>query len=153
MSPISQLGHDTIQSMEPNTTGEPDSDFRRAVSPINKMGSQDNFAMSYNYKNHMDTPEQMANYTNNNNIMKMDNEALMLSQHLASSKSDLLQENHFASPYNAQQSMMNSEQPTQSKVASGQYKDNYETTFDLDGNVETKSICSAKSGGSGHENR
>ncbi|XP_045486498.1 afadin isoform X2 [Pieris rapae] len=33
------------------------------------------------------------------------------------------------------------------------YKDNYETTFDLDGNVETKSICSAKSGGSGHENR
>lgn len=33
------------------------------------------------------------------------------------------------------------------------YKDNYETTFDLEGNVETKSICSAKSGGSGHENR
>ncbi|VVC92346.1 unnamed protein product [Leptidea sinapis] len=33
------------------------------------------------------------------------------------------------------------------------YKDNYETTFDLDGNVETKSICSAKSGGSGHDNR
>lgn len=40
-----------------------------------------------------------------------------------------------------------------SKNNSSQYKDNYETTFDLDGNVETKSICSAKSGGSGHENR
>ncbi|XP_041976702.1 uncharacterized protein LOC121731364 [Aricia agestis] len=33
------------------------------------------------------------------------------------------------------------------------FKDNYETTFDIDGNVETKSTCSTRSGGSGNDNR
>ncbi|CAG4937007.1 unnamed protein product [Colias eurytheme] len=74
----------------------------------------------------------------NNNTLKLDNESLVASD----SKDEYVRDEH---------SNVYAEQD-QSRTHS-QYKDNYETTFDLDGNVETKSICSAKSGGSGHENR
>lgn len=133
------------------------SDFQRAMSPIlssNKMGSQDNFGMAYN-KNSIDTADALSGYiNNNNNNVKMEDESLIMSQHLANSKSDLLQDSQFNLPYNGinsvQNSTSNKEQP--GKMSNNQCKDNYETTFDLDGNVETKSICSAKSGGSGHDN-
>lgn len=145
-------------SMDPNgvnSTGG--SDFQRTMSPIlssNKIGSQDNFAMSYP-KNNMDASDALSGYmNNNNNNVKMDDESLMMSQHLANSKTDLLQDAQFSSPYNGISNAQNlSTKDQTNKTPNNQCKDNYETTFDLDGNVETKSICSAKSGGSGHDNR
>lgn len=68
----------------------------------------------------------------NNNTLKLDNDSVL--SH--ASKDDYLRDDH-----------------TPHRNNNSHYKDNYETTFDLDGNVETKSICSAKSGGSGHDNR
>lgn len=67
-------------------------------------------------------------------------------------------DNYFASHFNEMGNPQNSgsnkdDQSSASKNYSAEYKDNYETTFDLDGNVETKSVCSIKSGGSGSENR
>lgn len=84
----------------------------------------------------------------NNNTLKLDNESLMMSQHL-DSKEEYIRDDHTGSVYNDQD--QNSNAPN--RTANSQYKDNYETTFDLEGNVETKSICSAKSGGSGHDSR
>ncbi|CAK1553482.1 unnamed protein product [Leptosia nina] len=78
----------------------------------------------------------------NNNTLKLDNESLMMSPHMNDSKDDYIRDEH---------SVYNEQEPN--RGPNSQYKDNYETTFDLDGNVETKSICSAKSGGSGQENR
>lgn len=148
----SQIMHSTLDGMQ---NSEPSginstttSDLQRAMSPIgsNKISSQDIFSYG---KNHIDSvSDSISGYHNNNNNSKMDSESLALSQHLTNSKADLLQDNNFSSPYN---DSVAKEQ--QSKANGGQFKDNYETTFDLDGNVETKSICSAKSGGSGHENR
>lgn len=80
----------------------------------------------------------------NNNTLKLDNESLMMSQQL-DSKDELARDEHSESIYD--------QSAPGNRTASSHYKDNYETTFDLDGNVETKSICSAKSGGSGHDNR
>lgn len=79
----------------------------------------------------------------NNNTLKLDNESLVMS-HL-DSKEEHPRDEHPDSVYE--------QGAPGNRTASSHYKDNYETTFDLDGNVETKSICSAKSGGSGHDNR
>lgn len=87
---------------------------------------------------------------NNNNTLKLDNESLIMSQHLNDTKDDYVKDEHSSSVYNDQDQSSNVNRTSNSAQ---QYKDNYETTFDLDGNVETKSICSAKSGGSGHDNR
>lgn len=86
----------------------------------------------------------------NNNTLKLDNESLIMSQHLNDTKDDYGKDDHTGSVYNDQDQSSNVNRTSNSVQ---QYKDNYETTFDLDGNVETKSICSAKSGGSGHDNR
>lgn len=84
----------------------------------------------------------------NNNTLKLDNESLMMSQQVIGSGDDYPPDEQSGSVYNDQEQNV-----TPNRTANSQYKDNYETTFDLDGNVETKSICSAKSGGSGHDNR
>lgn len=86
----------------------------------------------------------------NNNTLKLDNESLIMSQHLNDTKDDYVKDDHTSSVYNDQDQSSNVNRTSNSVQ---QYKDNYETTFDLDGNVETKSICSAKSGGSGHDTR
>lgn len=84
----------------------------------------------------------------NNNTLKLDNESLMMSQQVIGNAEDYIGDDHTGSVYNDQEP-----NATPNRTNNSQYKDNYETTFDLDGNVETKSICSAKSGGSGHDNR
>lgn len=104
-------------------------EYHRTVSPV----SNDHYYRDSN---------EITPY-NNNNTLKLDNESLMMSQHLTDSKDE-----HTGSIYNDHDQSTNA-----NRTGNSQYKDNYETTFDLDGNVETKSICSAKSGGSGHENR
>lgn len=104
-----------------------DAEYHRTVSPV----SQDTY-----YRDADNLPY-------NNNTLKLDNESLMMS-HLAESKDEDTRDEHSA--YTDQEQSAN-------RTAGSHYKDNYETTFDLEGNVETKSICSAKSGGSGHDNR
>nr|XP_032511319.1 uncharacterized protein LOC116765828 isoform X2 [Danaus plexippus plexippus] len=79
-------------------------------------------------------------YPYNNNTLKNDNDSLLMT-HL--DNKDEYGNEQTGSLYN---------QDT-NRGSNTHYKDNYETTFDLDGNVETKSICSAKSGGSGHDTR
>lgn len=133
MSPTSLSSHqpDPLDS-NANTTEE----YPRTMSPV----SHD----TYGYRDANDT---ITPY--NNNTLKLDNESLMMSQHLNESKDDYIRDirdDHSGSVYNDQDQSAN-------RTANSQYKDNYETTFDLEGNVETKSICSAKSGGSGHDNR
>lgn len=131
MSPTSMTSHQ--QDLDPNAN--PD-EYPRTVSPV----SHDTYA----YREGADVTPY------NNNTLKLDNESLMMSQHLNESKDDYIRDmrdEHSGSVYNDQ------DQSTINRTANSQYKDNYETTFDLEGNVETKSICSAKSGGSGHDNR
>lgn len=131
MSPTSMVSHQP-DPLDPKANAE---DYPRAMSPV----SHD--AYTYNAN------DTVAPY--NNNTLKLDNESLMMSQHLNDSKDDYIRDirdEHSSSVYNDQDQSVN-------RTANSQYKDNYETTFDLDGNVETKSICSAKSGGSGHDNR
>ncbi|XP_053603121.1 afadin isoform X2 [Plodia interpunctella] len=124
LSPTSMTSHqpDLVDS-NANTTN--DTDYNRTMSPVSHDA----------YYNQNDTPY-------NNNTLKLDNESLMMSQHLNDTKDD----------YREEQSMYNEQEQAQNRTTGSQYKDNYETTFDLEGNVETKSICSAKSGGSGHDN-
>ncbi|XP_023941942.2 afadin isoform X3 [Bicyclus anynana] len=128
MSPTSLASHqpDALDA-NANVTD----DYPRAVSPA-----------SHDYAYNADSSH--APY--NNNTLKLDNESLMMSQHLNDSKGDYIRDEHSGSVYEQEHS-------APGRGPSAQYKDNYETTFDLDGNVETKSICSAKSGGSGHDNR
>lgn len=111
MSPTSLASHHP-DPLDPNANVA-DPDYPRPGSPA----SHDHYDPPYN-----------------NNTLKLDNESLMMSQHLSDSKDEYMRDE-------LEQS------------APAPYKDNYETTFDLDGNVETKSICSAKSGGSGQDNR
>lgn len=130
-SPTSMASHQP-DPLDPNANSE---DYTRAMSPV----SQDAYAYNAN--------DTVTPY--NNNTLKLDNESLMMSQHLNESKDDYIRDvrdEHSGSVYNDQDQSVN-------RTVNSQYKDNYETTFDLDGNVETKSICSAKSGGSGHDNR
>ncbi|XP_063621127.1 afadin isoform X2 [Cydia splendana] len=93
------------------------------------------------YSPYRDANDTLTPY--NNNTLKLDNDSVV--SHLNDSKEDYLRDDHTPSIYDQDHS--------QNRTNNSQYKDNYETTFDLDGNVETKSICSAKSGGSGHDNR
>lgn len=123
MSPTSLASQQADLDANANSA---DADYLRTVSPV----SQDTY-----YR------EQDMPY--NNNTLKLDNESLMMSH--MDSKEDNTREDHSTSNYEQDQST--------NRTANSNYKDNYETTFDLDGNVETKSICSAKSGGSGHDNR
>ncbi|CAH2075120.1 unnamed protein product, partial [Iphiclides podalirius] len=136
MSPTSLASHhaelDSNSNSNANATNE--TEYPGTVSPV----SHD----AYAYRDGNDT---MSPY--NNNTLKLDNESLMMSQHLNESKDDYMRDEPSGSAYNDQ------EQSAGTSRTGSQYKDNYETTFDLDGNVETKSICSAKSGGSGHDNR
>ncbi|CAB3243951.1 unnamed protein product [Arctia plantaginis] len=133
MSPTSMSSHqpDPLDS-NANTTN--DTEYQRTMSPV----SHDTY-----YRDGNDT---IPPY--NNNTLKLDNESLIMSQHLSDSKDEYAKDDHSSSVYNDQD-----QSASVNRTANSQYKDNYETTFDLDGNVETKSICSAKSGGSGHENR
>lgn len=136
MSPTSLASHQHAEldsNSNANVTNE--SEYPGTVSPV----SHD----AYAYRDGNDT---MSPY-NNNNTLKLDNESLMMSQHLSDSKDDYMRDEPSGSAYNDQ------DQSAGVSRTGSQYKDNYETTFDLDGNVETKSICSAKSGGSGHDNR
>lgn len=132
MSPTSMSSHqpDPLDSNANNTN---DTEYQRTMSPV----SHDTY-----YRDGNDTIPY------NNNTLKLDNESLIMSQHLSDSKDEYAKDDHSSSVYNDQDQSTNV-----NRTANSQYKDNYETTFDLDGNVETKSICSAKSGGSGHENR
>lgn len=108
-------------------------DEGRAASPASPAGPASPASLAspaddpYQYRDANDT---LTPY--NNNTLKLDNDSVL--SH--ASKDDYLRDDH--APHRNNNS---------------NYKDNYETTFDLDGNVETKSICSAKSGGSGHDNR
>lgn len=117
-----------------NTTN--DTEYQRTMSPV----SHDTY--------YRDANDTIPPY--NNNTLKLDNESLIMSQHLNDTKDDYVKDDHSSSVYNDQDQSAGVNRTSNSVQ---QYKDNYETTFDLDGNVETKSICSAKSGGSGHDNR
>lgn len=123
MSPTSLASHQP-DPLDPNAN---DPEYPRTISPV----SHDTYDPPYN-----------------NNTLKLDNESLMMSQHLNDSKDDYMHDEHSASVYNE-----HDQSASVNRTPNTQYKDNYETTFDLDGNVETKSICSAKSGGSGQDNR
>ncbi|CAH0727900.1 unnamed protein product, partial [Brenthis ino] len=128
MSPNSMVSHQP-DPLDPNAN---DAEYPRTISPV----SHDTYGYNAN-----DPPY-------NNNTLKLDNESLMMSQHLNDSKDDYIRDEHSSSVYNEQD-----QSASVNRTHNAQYKDNYETTFDLDGNVETKSICSAKSGGSGQDNR
>ncbi|XP_047986370.1 uncharacterized protein LOC125226430 [Leguminivora glycinivorella] len=113
----------------------------RVTSPTSADAADDYRPMSPDrYSPYRDANDTLTPY--NNNTLKLDNDSVV--SHLNDSKEDYLRDDHTPSIY---------DQDSQSRTNNSQYKDNYETTFDLDGNVETKSICSAKSGGSGHDNR
>ncbi|XP_045765016.1 afadin isoform X5 [Maniola jurtina] len=105
-----------------------------AMSPTS-LGSQAPDALDANanadYPRASPLSHDFAPY--NNNTLKLDDDSLAMSPRLHDERDDP------AAPG--------------ARVPAAHYRDNYETTFDLDGNVETKSICSAKSGGSGHDNR
>ncbi|XP_026729442.1 afadin isoform X4 [Trichoplusia ni] len=135
MSPTSMASHqpDPLDS-NANTTN--DTEYQRTMSPV----SHDTY--------YRDANDTIPPY--NNNTLKLDNESLIMSQHLNDTKDDYVKDDHSSSVYNDQDQSAGVNRTSNSVQ---QYKDNYETTFDLDGNVETKSICSAKSGGSGHDNR
>lgn len=124
MSPTSMASQQAELDANANSA---DAEYLRTVSPV----SQDAY-----YRDADNLPY-------NNNTLKLDNESLAMS-HLTDSKDDNTRDEH--STYNEQDQSAN-------RTANSHYKDNYETTFDLEGNVETKSICSAKSGGSGHDIR
>lgn len=130
MSPNSMASHQP-DPLDPNANVN-DAEYPRTISPV----SHDTYGYNPN-----DPPY-------NNNTLKLDNESLMMSQHLNDSKDDYIRDEHSSSVYNEQD-----QSASVNRTHNAQYKDNYETTFDLDGNVETKSICSAKSGGSGQDNR
>ncbi|XP_039748543.1 afadin isoform X2 [Pararge aegeria] len=132
MSPTSLASH---QPDALDTNANVTDDYPHAASPVSH---------DYGYS----ANDGLHNAPYNNNTLKLDNESLMMSQHLNDSKDDYIRDEHSGSVYNEQD-----HSTPGNRVPSTQYKDNYETTFDLDGNVETKSICSAKSGGSGHDNR
>ncbi|XP_072940434.1 afadin isoform X3 [Epargyreus clarus] len=132
MSPTSLASHQPDPYDSNANANEPD--YPRTISPV----SHDTYGYNAN--------DTIPPY--NNNTLKLDNESLMMSQHLNDSKDDYIRDEHSGSVYNDQD-----QSATGNRIANSQYKDNYETTFDLDGNVETKSICSAKSGGSGHDSR
>nr|XP_026485857.1 afadin isoform X1 [Vanessa tameamea]XP_026485858.1 afadin isoform X1 [Vanessa tameamea]XP_026485859.1 afadin isoform X1 [Vanessa tameamea] len=132
MSPTSLASHQP-DGLDSNANVN-DADYPRTISPV----SHDTYGYNAN--------DTVPPY--NNNTLKLDNESLMMSQHLSDSKDDYIRDEHAGSVYNEQD-----QSATGNRVPNAQYKDNYETTFDLEGNVETKSICSAKSGGSGHDNR
>ncbi|XP_013177588.1 PREDICTED: afadin-like [Papilio xuthus] len=134
MSPTSLASHHADLDTNSNANVTNDTEYPGTASPV----SHDAFA----YRDGNDT---MSPY--NNNTLKLDNESLMMSQHLSDSKDDYMRDEPSAAGYADQ------EQSAAVSRTGSHYKDNYETTFDLDGNVETKSICSAKSGGSGHDNR
>lgn len=157
MSPTSIASHEPHPTdSNANTTDE----YSRTMSPV----SQDTYYRdndttprpyrdddgSRQYRDDDMTPrpyrDDDAARPYNNNTLKLDNESLMMSQQVIGAD-DYIGDDHAGSVYNDQ------ENATPNRTANSQYKDNYETTFDLDGNVETKSICSAKSGGSGHDNR
>ncbi|XP_050342446.1 afadin isoform X2 [Nymphalis io] len=132
MSPTSLASHQP-DGLDSNANVN-DADYPRTISPV----SHDTYGYNAN--------DTITPY--NNNTLKLDNESLMMSQHLSDSKDDYIRDEHSGSVYNEQD-----QSAPANRVPNSQYKDNYETTFDLEGNVETKSICSAKSGGSGHDNR
>ncbi|XP_068630825.1 afadin isoform X2 [Battus philenor] len=134
MSPTSLASHHADLDSNSNANVTNETEYPGTVSPV----SHD----AYAYRDGNDT---MSPY--NNNTLKFGNESLRMSQHLSDSKDDYMRDEPSGSAYNDQ------EESTGASRTGSQYKDNYETTFDLDGNVETKSICSAKSGGSGHDNR
>lgn len=131
MSPTSLASHPP-DALDANANA-PDADYPRAGSPA----SHDTYGYNAN--------DSAAPY--NNNTLKLDNESLMMSQHMADSKDEYMRDEHSGSVYEQEQGA------NAARAPASHYKDNYETTFDLEGNVETKSICSAKSGGSGHDNR
>lgn len=133
MSPTSMASHQP-DLLDSNANAANDAEYSRTMSPV----SHDVY--------YRDAGDAAAPY--NNNTLKLDNESLVMSQHLNDSKDDYIRDEHAGSVYNEQE-----QSAPANRTANSQYKDNYETTFDLDGNVETKSICSAKSGGSGHDNR
>lgn len=134
MSPTSLASHHAELDTNSNANVTNDTEYPGTASPV----SHDAFA----YRDGNDT---MSPY--NNNTLKLDNESLMMSQHLSDSKDEYMRDEPSGAAYGDQ------EQSAAVSRTGSHYKDNYETTFDLDGNVETKSICSAKSGGSGHDNR
>nr|XP_049703133.1 afadin isoform X3 [Helicoverpa armigera] len=136
MSPTSMSSHQP-DALDSNANTTNDTEYQRTMSPV----SHDTY--------YRDANDTMPPYNNNNNL-KLDNESLIMSQHLNDTKDDYTKDDHSSSVYNDQDQSSNVNRTSNSVQ---QYKDNYETTFDLDGNVETKSICSAKSGGSGHDNR
>ncbi|CAG9115576.1 unnamed protein product [Plutella xylostella] len=125
-SPGSGAKSPTSLASHPQDGGEPPDDYQRTMSPV----SHD----TYGYGN--------DSQPYNNNTLKLDNESLMMSQHLETKDEYIRDDNGY-----------NDQDQNSPASRTNNYKDNYETTFDLDGNVETKSICSAKSGGSGHDNR
>lgn len=127
MSPTSLASHPP-DALDANANA-PDADYPRAGSPA----SHD----TYGYNASDPAPPY------NNNTLKLDNESLVMSQHMADPKDEYTRDERAGSVYEQEQA----------RAPGSHYKDNYETTFDLEGNVETKSICSAKSGGSGHDNR
>lgn len=125
-SPGSGAKSPTSLASHPQDAGELPDDYQRTMSPV----SHD----TYGYGN--------DSQPYNNNTLKLDNESLMMSQHLETKDEYIRDDNGY-----------NDQDQNSPASRTNNYKDNYETTFDLDGNVETKSICSAKSGGSGHDNR
>lgn len=133
MSPTSMTSHQPDQ-LDPNANT--DTEYQRTMSPV----SHDTY--------YRDASDTIPPY--NNNTLKLDNESLIMSQHLNDTKDDYVKDDHTSAVYNEHE---HSASANRTSSSGQQYKDNYETTFDLDGNVETKSICSAKSGGSGHDNR
>ncbi|CAH2992029.1 unnamed protein product [Chilo suppressalis] len=159
MSPVSDP---QVADSNANTTD----DYTRTMSPVSQdtyYRDGDNTSRSYaddNTRSYREDDPNSRPYIDdqrsyrdddptrpyNNNTLKLDNESLMMSQQVI--PTDEFNDEHPGSVYNEQD-----QNATPNRTANSQYKDNYETTFDLDGNVETKSICSAKSGGSGHENR
>ncbi|KAL0840571.1 hypothetical protein ABMA28_015785 [Loxostege sticticalis] len=143
MSPVSQ---DTYYRDANDTTPRPYRDMDDNNS--RPYRDDDMTPRPYDDNGQRQYREDDASRPYNNNTLKLDNESLMMSQQVIGAGEDYAPDEHTGSVYNDQE-----QNATPNRTANSQYKDNYETTFDLDGNVETKSICSAKSGGSGHDNR
>lgn len=133
-----------------NTNTTNNTDYQRTMSPISTGTISNQDTCSYNYNN-KDVADNMSPY--NNNTLKMENDSMMMSPHLNESKDDLVRDDQFSQEFGNDHDHRDQHNASMKRIPNSQLKDNYETTFDLDGNVETKSICSAKSGGSGHENR
>ncbi|GBP92246.1 Afadin [Eumeta japonica] len=141
MSPASMSSHLSPDGLDLTNANTTDTDYQRTMSPVSGTHHD-----AYGYGR--DPADPTTPY--NNNTLKLDDESLMMSQHLSDSKEDYVRDEH--STYNEHETA-DQQSNTAHRTSNTQYKDNYETTFDLDGNVETKSICSAKSGGSGQDNR